>query len=198
MLATAASVGGHLWAERRGLPVARAALKCAASAGFLVVAALATSGGRYGRLVVAGLVLSAVGDALLLARGRRAFLAGLAAFRAAHLAYAAAFAPAAHVSVAVAVVLAVAGALVVRWLWPRLGAMRPAVIAYAAAITAMLVLALGVASPLARAGAALFYHTDLLVARDRFVRPGFANRMLGLPPYYAGQILLALSTRAGA
>jgi uncharacterized membrane protein YhhN len=195
VVAVAVCLAGHLWADAAGRAVPRAALKAGASAGFLAVAGLSTAGGRYGGLIAAGLVLSAGGDLLLLARARSAFLAGLGAFLLAHLAYAAAFAPAARVSVAVAAGLALAGAGVVRWLWPRLGGMRGPVVAYAAAITLMLVLALGVASPLARAGAALFYLSDLTVARDRFVRPGLANRVVGLPLYYAGQLLLALSTR---
>jgi len=43
------------------------------------------------------------------------------------------------------------------------------------------------------AGAALFFVSDLAVARDRFVAPGFANRLWGLPAYYAGQLLIAWS-----
>lgn len=193
--AVAASVAGHLWAEVAGRAALRAALKATASAAFLAVAVLASAGGRYAHLVLAGLTLSAAGDVLLLGAGRRAFLAGIAAFLLAHVAYAAAFAPAARVSPAVAVSLAVAGAAVVRWLWPHLGELRAPVVVYAAAITVMLLLALGVGSPLARLGAALFYLSDLTVARDRFVRPGLANRLAGLPLYYAGQVLLALSTR---
>jgi len=42
-----------------------------------------------------------------------------------------------------------------------------------------------------RVGAVLFFLSDLLVARDRFVAPGFGNRLLGLPLYYAAQLLLA-------
>jgi hypothetical protein len=52
-----------------------------------------------------------------------------------------------------------------------------------------------VARPEVRAGALLFYLSDLAVARDRFVRPGLANRLVGLPLYYAGQVLLALALR---
>jgi len=42
-----------------------------------------------------------------------------------------------------------------------------------------------------RAGAVLFWLSDLAVARDRFVRPGFVNPLVGLPLYYAAQLLLA-------
>jgi uncharacterized membrane protein YhhN len=191
-----AAVAGHLAAEAVGAATARGILKAVASASFLAVAALSSAGGRTAHLVVAGLWLSAAGDVLLLGKGRRAFLAGIGAFLLAHVAYAAAFAPASRVSPWTGVVLASFAALLVRWLWPHLGAFRVPVVVYAVAITIMLFLALGVANPLVRAGAALFYVSDLTVARDRFVRPGFENRVVGLPLYYAGQLLLALSTHA--
>jgi uncharacterized membrane protein YhhN len=43
------------------------------------------------------------------------------------------------------------------------------------------------------AGAVLFYLSDLAVARHRFVKAEFLNRGIGLPLYYAGQVLIALS-----
>lgn len=43
------------------------------------------------------------------------------------------------------------------------------------------------------AGALSFYFSDLFVARDRFIKRGYANRLLGLPLYYAGQFLLSFS-----
>ncbi len=43
------------------------------------------------------------------------------------------------------------------------------------------------------AGAVSFYVSDLSVARDRFLAPGFSNRIWGLPLYYGGQPLLAWS-----
>ncbi|MCK5862141.1 MAG: lysoplasmalogenase, partial [Candidatus Hydrogenedentes bacterium] len=42
-------------------------------------------------------------------------------------------------------------------------------------------------------GAALFYGSDIFVARDRFVAQGRVNAYIGLPLYYTGQILLALT-----
>jgi uncharacterized membrane protein YhhN len=196
VLLVAASLAVHLWADAAGRPAARAASKAAASAAFLVAAVLSSAGGRYGHLVVAGLALSTAGDLFLLSTARRLFLAGITAFLLAHVAYAAAFAPAARISPGLAVALAAVGAGVVRWLWPHLGGLRLPVVVYAAVISAMLLVALGVASPLVRWGALLFYLSDLTVARDRFVRPGLANRIVGLPLYYAAQVLLALSTGA--
>ena len=148
---------------------------------------------RRTQVVLAGLALSALGDALLLSSRERTFLLGIASFLLAHVAYAVAFAPAARVSVPAAAALSLLAVGVVRWLWPHLGTFRLPVVAYAVAITAMLLLAVGVASPLVRAGAALFYVSDLTVARDRFVRRGLVNRLVGLPLYYAAQVLLALS-----
>jgi hypothetical protein len=45
----------------------------------------------------------------------------------------------------------------------------------------------------AAAGAILFYVSDLAVARHRFIQRSFINRALGLPIYYLGQLLLALT-----
>jgi uncharacterized membrane protein YhhN len=43
------------------------------------------------------------------------------------------------------------------------------------------------------AGAVLFYLSDLAVARDRLVAKTFGSRTWGLPAYYFGQFLLALT-----
>ncbi len=191
----AAAVVGHLRADAGGRAAPRAAFKLIASAGFLLVAALRFVPDRYGFLVAAGLVLSAVGDACLLGRGQGTFLAGIGAFLLAHVAYAGAFAPISRPSAAVAAGLAVAVVGLGRWLWPHLGALRGPVLVYAAAISVMLWLGLGAARPLAPLGAALFFLSDVTVARDRFVAPGLGNRAVGLPLYYAGQLLLACSIR---
>jgi hypothetical protein len=35
-----------------------------------------------------------------------------------------------------------------------------------------------------------FYFSNVFVARDRFLKPEFLNRLIGLPLYYFGQFLL--------
>jgi len=194
----AALVGVHLFADARRAAVPRAAGKIGASAVFVAVALSLGVHGAFGRLVLAGLVLSVVGDALLLSARRPAFLGGLVAFLLAHVAYAVAFARVGRPSPGpgVAVLLVTGAALA--WLWPRLGDLRVPVVVYCAVISAMLWLGLGVDRLEVRLGALLFYLSDLLVARDRFVRPGLANRVVGLPLYYAGQLLLALAIGPGA
>lgn len=189
-------VAAHLAAEKRALETVRAATKVAASLGFVLLGLSSGRRGPFEVAVLAGLVLSTTGDACLLSARKPAFLAGLGAFLLAHLAYVAAFAAfsgGGRPPLWPGPLVVVAGALVLRWLWPHLGDMRAPVVVYCLAISAMLWLALGVDRGLVAPGAALFYASDLFVARDRFVRPSFANRLLGLPLYYAGQVLLALS-----
>ena len=43
------------------------------------------------------------------------------------------------------------------------------------------------------AGAWGFAISDLAVARDQFVTPGYQNRLWGLPLYFGSQMLLAYS-----
>ncbi|KAB2881850.1 MAG: lysoplasmalogenase, partial [Kofleriaceae bacterium] len=146
------------------------------------------------------LVLGAIGDVLLMFESQRAFLGGLVAFLLGHLAYVVAFArtvpPARWIEGGMLVVVAatlVAAAIVLRWLWPRLGAMRIPVIGYVAVITSMVVGGIAVATPLATAGAIAFYASDLAVARDKFVAKDVWNRAIGLPLYYGAQLLIAWS-----
>ena len=167
----------------------------------------------YGTWVLAALCLGWVGDLALVSVRRVWFLLGLGAFLLSHLTYIGAFAavrPHALVAVLVAAALLAPAGLVARWLWPHLGAdMRGPVLAYILVISAMVAAAAGASagpgldptSALSTAGwkavvitaAVAFYLSDVSVARDRFVAPGFANRIWGLPLYYIAQILFALS-----
>lgn len=180
-----------LWAEARKLMRLRAAAKLTCSAGFLLLAASFGLETPYARMLFAGLGLCAVGDALLLAAGERPFVAGLAAFLLGHVAYATAFARLSAPSPWTAALLAAAGALILRVLWPRLGPMRAPVAVYCVAISVMLWLALGTPRLELRLGALLFYLSDLLIARDRFVRAEPRNQLVLLPLYFVGQYLIA-------
>jgi len=152
---------------------------------------------RYGICVLAALVLSWLGDVLLIPADTRVFRAGIGAFALAHVAYVAAFAarafaPARAALAAVPVALAVV--LAARWLRPHVPAdMVVPVNAYMAIISAMVVAAAGAsgADPWILAGALLFYASDLTVARERFVLPSPWNSLVGLPLYYGAQLVLA-------
>jgi uncharacterized membrane protein YhhN len=79
-----------------------------------------------------------------------------------------------------------------RWLLGKVeGGLRGPVVAYIAVITVMVAASIATKKPLVAAGAFAFYLSDLSVARDRFVSPGFVNRLWGLPLYYGAQILMA-------
>ena len=198
---TAVSVPLHLLAEKRDGPAAvRTATKALASLGFVGAAVAAGAGGSpFGRLILTGLVLSLAGDLFLLSRARKQFLAGIAGFLLAQLAYVTAFlvhGADALILAGSAVAVLITGICVFRWLEPHIPRdMLGPVIAYIVVISAMVAAAFGAAGQSAPfrlpLGAALFYISDLAVARDRFIKKDFRNRVAGLPLYYAGQLLIA-------
>jgi len=186
--------------EDRGL---EALSKAVASLGFVALGAVHLSRGNpTAGWLVGGLALCALGDVLLLRD--RTFDAGLAVFLVGHIAYIVAFhmaRPIADWDLRLAAVPVVIGALAAVWLWPHLGSRRPAVTAYIVVISTMVWGAASVAGVLGwtlAAGAVLFFLSDLTVARQRFVTADFTNRAIGLPMYYAGQVLIALSVSTGA
>lgn len=178
--------------------------KTAASAAFVVLGALRwSSGDSVGGWLVAGLAFCALGDVLLL--GNRTFDIGLVVFLLGHALYVAGFhaaLPVGQWSLLVLAPLLVVGGGAARWLWPHLGRRRISVFAYIAVISVMVwggvsASTKGTLPWTAAAGALLFYLSDLAVARHRFVQKSFVNRALGLPIYYLGQLLLALTIGAG-
>lgn len=196
---TTATVALMIESERRGT-VATWALKPIASTGFILAAVTAgATSSAFGIAVLVGLALSWWGDVLLLSRDRWPFLAGLGAFLLAHVAYGVAFLLRGvdwAVAFSALAVLAPIAALVGRGLEPYVPEpMRAPVRVYTAVITAMVALAAGTVGArggwLIGVGAALFYLSDLSVARDRFVRPGWTNKLWGWPLYYGAQLVLA-------
>lgn len=192
-----------LTAERSGSLTRRTVFKIVASTGFILTAlACGSLQSRYGQALLAGLVLSWFGDVFLLSRSAGLFQAGLVSFLLAHVAYGGAFLVlgiSLWAALAGAVILTIVVAIVAWRLIPHVPTeMRAPVIAYIVVISLMVALAAGAAAGSGRwiilAGAVTFYCSDLAVARDRFVAPGFLNSLWGLPLYYAAQLLLAHST----
>ncbi|NNC93818.1 MAG: lysoplasmalogenase [Acidimicrobiia bacterium] len=195
------TAGGLAWllaAEHRKSS-SRFIAKPLASFGFLLTALGAGAlDSTFGRWMLAGLVLSALGDAFLLGKQEAAFLAGLGSFLLAHVVFGVAFLARGVSALGLLAVLplAVFAWRVLRWLSPHIsGRMRAPVTAYAVAISLMGVLAIATAVELwdwrIPVGAVLFIASDIAVARDNFVSAGFVNRMWGLPLYFSGQLLLA-------
>lgn len=195
---TVAAVAVLVWAERREHHL-RGPAKLLAATGFLIVVfSEGVPAGGVVALMAAGLVLSAFGDAFLLSDQTRWFMAGLASFLLAHIAYAAAFVASADrwgSPILSATVVGV-GLTVGRWLLPHVeSSLRMPVIAYMVVITAMVVASFGAlasgSSVWVAVGAIGFWLSDLAVARQRFVTAAFANKAIGLPLYFAAQLMLA-------
>ena len=192
-----------LISEARGLRAGIWIFKPLASTAFVAAAvgrgALATA---YGRWVLAALALSWVGDVLLIPEAQLAFTAGLGAFLLAHVLYGVAFvAQGAALGWAAAAVpvLALIAWPVSRWLLPHVPSeLKVPVVAYMIVITAMVALAAGHYGAhqraLVPAAAVAFYFSDLSVARNKFVKPGFDNLTWGLPLYFGAQLLFAATT----
>jgi uncharacterized membrane protein YhhN len=201
-VAVGAMLLGYAREARRVIWVA----KPMASTGFIAAALYwGAAGSTYGRAVLVALVLSWAGDVLLIPRSRGPFLAGILAFLGGHLAFGGAFAlrgVSAPAFGGAVVGLVVVGVPLGRWLLPQVSpSLKGAVGAYVVVLSAMVALAIGTfgARGDARiaAGAVCFYLSDISVALDRFVAPGFRNKVWGTPLYYGAQLLFAATTAGG-
>lgn len=187
-----------------GLALVGGVAKLTASTAFIATAvSVGAARWTYGRIMLAGLVLSWGGDAFLIGSSESTFLFGLVSFLLAHVAYCVAFGVrgvrATWAGGAFIVVAAVSvGAMI--WLSPHVSPeMTIPVRVYTAVISLMVVLAFGArgagATMLIPIGAVLFFFSDLSVSAGQFIEPDFPNYVWGLPFYFGGQVLLALSTR---
>lgn len=167
-----------------------------AMVGFGLAVGLADRG-DVGLFALLALGLSFVGDVLLLWSDKRVFLVGLVAFLLAHVAYTVAFALSGvdPRGLIVGAGLLVPFAAAVGWaLYPKAGRLGKAVVAYISVISCMVCAAAGtvpLAGSVLLVGATLFFVSDLFVARQRFISDVPLNRLIGLPLYYAGQLVIA-------
>ena len=193
-------------ADRKNLRAVAVVAKVIASTCFVLLAFfVGAAETAYGRAIITALLLSWLGDVLLLSQRSPFLLAGIAAFFLAHIGFAFAFGmnkistPILAVSLTAGVV---AGILLLRWLWSYLrGAYRWAVPFYVLAIVVMVSLAAAASASSLPAGVAVggvaFAVSDVAVARDRFVEHNGFNKAWGLPLYYFAQILFAASAGTG-
>ncbi len=196
VLALAALLAAEYRGERLGVWLA----KPVASGGFVALALTRGAVGTgYGRAVLIALGLAWVGDVALIPESPRALKLGLGAFLLGHLGFVAGFAlrgASLGWSALALAALCVPALAVGRWLLPRVpDTLRVPVAAYIAVISTMVAFAVGTVALHSRGlilgGALAFYLSDLSVARDRFVAPGFGNKAWGLPLYYGAQVALA-------
>ena len=159
----------------------------------------------YYFILLCGLIFCLAGDVFLALPQDSAFLMGLVSFLLGHVFYVIGFFYVAEPSqwtwIGCLVGITVSGSVFL-WLRPHLGAMLIPVMAYIIVITVMVIGAWTVLGDaglsyagrlLVFTGAVGFYLSDLFVARDRFLKSEFVNRLIGLPMYYCGQFLLAFS-----
>jgi len=166
----------------------------------LALTRVLAAGGAYGVFILAGLFAGLAGDVLLMLSGAL-LRPGMAAFAVGNTLYLFAFASGPiRFSTAVLAAVLVFGAVMFFHLSPGLGAMRWPVVAYMAVLLAMVWLAAcrrlaltGGKSLLALIGACLFLFSDSMNAVKRFKKPFRLAEVLILPPYFAAQLLLALS-----
>lgn len=155
-----------------------------------------------------GVVLSLVGDVLLMISLDRFFMFGLVAFLLAHIAYIVGFnvpVPAINFfGIVFALMIGLGGARVIRRILDRLpatgqGKMRLPIIIYSAVISVMLLSAMmklvdiswsANAAALVGVGAFLFYLSDIILAWNKFVAPIQYGRIYNIAAYHFGQILL--------
>lgn len=185
----------------------------------LTIAALSVTQPRYNAvytlLIVVGLLLSLLGDWLLIDADEkpRQFVGGLVAFLFANIAYIIAFTYARFVqgipfdltrSAILAALLLVMGGVVYFYLRPSLGSLKQPVLLYMTVISLMvhqavsgvqLTSGLLAQTSLAAGGALFFYMSDLMLAIGKFVFPneGRNNSIWVLSTYYTAQMLIALS-----
>jgi uncharacterized membrane protein YhhN len=192
------ALGVTLYAEWRR-PGSRRIPKLVASTAFIGVAiSVGAWDTTFGKIMLVGLALSWFGDLFLTYDGRGPFVAGLVSFLAGHAAYVVAFTNRGFGDDLYMPILALIAVPIpiARWLMPTVPKqLKGPVIAYMIVITLMLAAAVQTDSAIPDwripAGALAFYLSDLGVARDRFAAPGYINRLVRLPLYFGGQLLLA-------
>jgi uncharacterized membrane protein YhhN len=176
--------------------------------GSVAVLALAAAGQGL-PVLAAALALGALGDFCLSRVGARWFLAGMAAFGAAHLAYTVLMLDGAALPGRwpAMIALGLFGAFMVGLLWRRSGAPRGPVLAYVAVILAMGMVALALGDApwwrLVTLSALLFVVSDSLLAAELFLVPRRhpARRVLPFlvwPTYWLAQAGLLWGLTHGA
>lgn len=196
---TAAGCFGLLVAERKQSQLGSWLTKPVAALGFVLLGlARARYETPYDHALVVGLFLCMGGDVLLIPKHRGAFAAGILSFLLGHVAFVVAFLQlgvSSLVGIGSLCLLILPAVVVLRWLLPHAGSLRAAVVAYVVVITTMVATAFAAGAQAAPIGvwlgAVMFYFSDLAVARERFVKSSFINRLWGTPLYFSAMLVIA-------
>jgi uncharacterized membrane protein YhhN len=159
----------------------------------------------YYHYLLVGLIFCLIGDVCLALPQEKAFKAGLVAFLIGHVFYIFSFSSLIPIFYWISsglFILFGISALIFFWLRPHLKSMLIPVLVYILVITIMASGAWAVfwkssfqfsGRMLILIGSLCFYFSDVFVARDKFIKEEYRNRLFGLPLYYTGQFMLAFS-----
>jgi alkenylglycerophosphocholine hydrolase len=174
---------------------------------FLIAAALLIHPASQGEqaLFAVALVLGMAGDVVLMLPDDF-LVAGIGAFLAGHLAYAVGFRFAGFSAAGLVAGIIIVAATAGLFLRPLLSTLRTSgraklqnpVLAYAIVISLMTVSATASGNLVAAAGGLLFFFSDVIFARYRFVKPVRWGQPVNIVMYQAGQALLVLSLVLGS
>jgi uncharacterized membrane protein YhhN len=159
----------------------------------------------YYHYLLVGLIFCLIGDVCLALPQGKAFRAGLVAFLIGHVFYIFSFSSLIPIfnwfSPLLFIIFGIS-AFIFFWLRPHLKSMLIPVLIYIVVITLMVSGAWAVfwksssqlsGRILILVGSLCFYFSDVFVARDKFIKEEYRNRLFGLPLYYTGQFMLAFS-----
>lgn len=157
------------------------------------------------KLLIAALLLSALGDLFLAIRSTDYFIQGLGSFLIAHLLYISIFvklraaSPAGSMKSSLIGLIFIISILMIVLLWPYLGALKPPVVIYIAVISLMAIAAIRsrLNATLVVSGAFLFLVSDATIAVNKFLEPfSFANAFIWIT-YFTAQIVLTFAISQG-
>ena len=181
-------------------------VKCILSLLFVITALLQLHPvPAYYHYLFVGLISCLIGDVCLALPQKKGFMVGLVAFLVGHVLYICSFSSLTQIYYWISAWLFIffcMSALIFLWLRPHLESMLIPVLLYSLVITVMVSGAWGVfwtssfqisGRVFILVGSLCFYFSDVLVARDKFIKEEYRNRVLGLPLYYTGQFMLAFS-----
>ncbi len=197
---------GLLYYESKEIPKGILPVKTTISLLFVIAALIQPRPvPSYFAWLLPGLIFCLGGDIFLALPQKKMFFPGLVSFLVGHVFYVICFfytAPPTALVLWGTLPVSMASLWIFFRLKPHLNDMIIPVLVYIVVITIMVCGAFSIllepelaftGRMLAFCGALCFYISDLFVARDRFVKKGLINRILGLPLYFGGQFLLAFS-----
>jgi uncharacterized membrane protein YhhN len=197
---------GVLYYEKKKDRIPLLSIKFVLSLLFVITALLQPhSVPAYYHYLFVGLIFCLIGDVCLALPQKKAFVGGLVAFLIGHVFYILGFLSLTSIlhwmSAGVFIIFCMS-AFIFLWLRPHLKSMLIPVLLYILIITVMASGASAVfwkspfhvsARTLILVGSLCFYFSDIFVARNKFIKEEYRNRLLGLPLYYTGQFMLAFS-----